>query len=85
VMAHGNNAREFTLMVENGLAPMQAILAGTSNAADLLGWGNRVGTVQVDRLADLVAVRGDPLSDISVLETVSVVIMNGRIVVDNRD
>lgn len=85
VMAHGNNGHEFTLMVEHGMAPMQAIMAGTSNAADLLGWGNRIGTVAVDKLADLVAVEGDPLSDISVLETVSVVMMNGRVVVDNRD
>ena len=83
VMAHGTNGHEFTLLVQwGGLTPMQAIVAGTSAAADLLGWGERVGTVAPGRLADLVAVRRDPLADIAVLESVDWV-MKGGVVVKN--
>ena len=84
VMAHGTNGHEFTLMVQwGGMTPMQAIVAGTSAAADLLGWGHRVGTVAPGYLADLAAVRGDPLADITVLERVDWV-MKGGVVVGQR-
>lgn len=81
VMAHGTNAREFTLMVDvGGMTPMQAIVAGTSAAADLLGWSDHVGTVQPGRYADLVAVRGDPLARIEVLGEVEFVMKAGDVV-----
>jgi len=81
VMAHGTNGHEFTLMVQwGGMTPMQAIVAGTSAAADLLGWGHRVGTVAPGYLADLAAVRGDPLADVTVLERVDWVMKGGAVV-----
>ena len=81
VMPHGRNGHEFTLMVQwGGMTPMQAIVAGTSAAADLLGWGHRVGTVAPGYLADLVAVRGDPLADVRVLERVEWVMKGGEVV-----
>ena len=61
------------------MQPMQAIVAGTSAAADLLGWGHLVGTVQEGRYADIVAVLGDPLRDITLLEDVSFVMKGGRV------
>src|SRR5918911_94269 len=67
VGAHGANGHEFTLLVDwGGLTPMRAIMAGTSSAARLLGWDNRIGTLTVGKLADVVAVPGDPLADIHV-------------------
>jgi len=81
VMAHGTNGHEFTLMVQwGGLTPMQAIVAGTSAAADLIGWSHQVGTVAPGYLADLVAVRGDPLADVTVLERVDWVMKGGVVV-----
>jgi imidazolonepropionase-like amidohydrolase len=81
VMAHGTNGHEFTLMVQwGGMTPMQAIVAGTAAAADLLGWGDRVGRVAPGYLADLVAVRGDPLADITLLERVEWVMKGGVVV-----
>ncbi len=78
VGAHGQNGHEFTLMVEwGGLTPMEAIVAGTSTAAELLGWQDRVGTIAVGRLADLVAVPGDPLRDVTALERPSFVMKGG--------
>jgi imidazolonepropionase-like amidohydrolase len=80
VIAHGTNAHEFSLMVEwGGMTAMQSIVAGTSNAAKLLGWENRVGALQAGKLADIVAVRGDPLANIRLLETPSFVMKNGVI------
>lgn len=71
---HGANGHEFTLMAEwGGMTPMQAIVAGTSSAARLLGWENRVGTLAPGRLADVVAVSGDPLQDVRRLEAGGVV------------
>jgi imidazolonepropionase-like amidohydrolase len=67
VFPHGRNGREFALLVEAGMRPMDAILAGTRNAADLLGLGDEVGTVEPGKVADLVAVAGDPLADIALL------------------
>ena len=76
---HGENGQEFALMVKAGMTPMDAIKAATGNAADLLGSGD-VGTVQAGRYADLIAVDGDPLSNIMVLETVGFVMKGGAIV-----
>ncbi len=64
---HGDNAHEFELMVEYGLTPMEAIVAGTRNAADNIGLLDEVGTIEVGKSADLVIVNGDPLEDISIL------------------
>ena len=80
VAAHGANAHEFTLLVEMaGLTPMQAITAGTMNAAKLFGWDARLGSLTAGKLADVVAVPGDPLTDIKVMERVSFVMKNGVI------
>ncbi len=75
---HGENGHEFTLMVEwGGLTPMEAIMAGTKNAADLLGWTDRIGTLEVGKLADVVAVAGDPLANVRALEAAVFVMKNG--------
>ena len=79
VSLHGRNADEFPLMVQNGMTPMQAIVAATVNAADLLGLANEVGTLEPGRVADLVAVRGDPLTDVGVLRNVNFVMARGRV------
>ena len=77
VMRHGTNAREFGLMVKYGMTPMQAIVAGTSGGATLLGLEREIGTVAVGKRADLVAVRGDPLQSIAQLERVDFVMKDG--------
>jgi len=73
-------AREFATLVEAGLSPMDAIKAGTRVAAELLRWEDRLGTVEVGKLADLIAVEGNPLEDISALERVSFVMADGVVV-----
>lgn len=73
-------AREFALLVEAGLTPMQAIQAGTSVNAELLGWEDRVGTIEPGRLADLIAVDGNPLDDLSLLQRVSFVMVDGAVI-----
>lgn len=78
VGSHGTNGHEFTLMVEwGGMTPMQSIVAGTSDAAKLLGWDDRIGTLAAGKLADVVAVPGDPIADIHVMEKPSFVMKNG--------
>jgi imidazolonepropionase-like amidohydrolase len=80
VIPHGTNAHEFYLMVEwGGLSPMESIMAGTINAATLLGWEKHVGSLEVGKYADIVAVPGDPLTDIKRLESVTFVMKNGVI------
>ena len=74
------NAREFASLVEAGMTPMQAIQAGTSVAAELLEWEDRVGTIEAGKLADIVAVSGNPLEDLSELERVIFVMKGGAIV-----
>ncbi|HET7601312.1 MAG TPA: amidohydrolase family protein, partial [Gemmatimonadales bacterium] len=80
VYPHGWNARQFAKMVEWGMTPMQAIQAATVNAADLLGWSDKVGSLAPGHYADLVAVRGDPLKDVSELERVQFVMKGGVVV-----
>lgn len=77
VYPHGWNAKQFAKMVEWGMTPMQAIQAATTQAAELLGWSDRVGSLQPGRYADLIAVDGDPLTDISRLEHVRFVLKGG--------
>ncbi|MBX6365184.1 MAG: amidohydrolase family protein [Gemmatimonadetes bacterium] len=79
VYPHGWNARQFAKMVEWGLTPMQAIQAATVNAADLLGWSDRVGAVAPGLYADMIAVQGDPLRDITELERVRWVMKGGTV------
>ena len=74
------SVREMAVLVEAGLTPMEAIMAGTRVGAELLGWDDRLGTLQVGLLADIVAVPGDPLTDMSVLERVSFVMKDGEVV-----
>jgi imidazolonepropionase-like amidohydrolase len=81
---HGANGHEFTLMVTwGGLTPMQSIVAGTSSAAKLLGWEKQIGTLAPGKWADIVAVPGDPTSDIKLMEKPSFV-MKGGVVYRNE-
>jgi imidazolonepropionase-like amidohydrolase len=77
VYPHGWNGKQFAVMVRYGLTPMQAIQSATQSAADLLGWADRVGTVSKGRYADIIAVDGDPLKDITELERVTFVMKGG--------
>ena len=72
--------REMAVLVEAGLTPMEAIQAGTRVGAELLRWDDRLGTVQSGKLADLVAVTGNPLVDMKALEQVTFVMIGGRVV-----
>ena len=80
VYPHGLNAHEFETMVNLGLTPLQSIQAGTMNAADLLGWAGKVGTLEPGAWADIVAVEGDPLKDITTLQRVKFVMKGGEVV-----
>ena len=79
VCRFGTNAREFGLMVENGMTPMQAIRAATSADADLLGVAAKLGSISKGKLADIIAVRGDPLQNVRLLEDVRFVMKEGRV------
>ena len=68
VYPHGDNAKQFALMVKWGMTPIQAIQAATVNAADLLGLSEKAGAIEPGKYADIIAVKGDPLTDVSVLE-----------------
>jgi len=82
VYPHGWNGKQFFYMVKYGLTPMQAIQSATTSAADLLGWTSKVGSITPGKLADIVAVSGDPLQNITVLENVQFV-MKGGVVYKN--
>ena len=77
---HGNNAREFALMVGAGMSPIDAIWAATHSAAELIGKPGDIGSVAPGKYADVIAVEGDPLVDIRVLEKVEFVMQGGRVV-----
>ena len=79
VSKHGRNADEFALMVQHGMTPMGAIQAATVNAADLLGLSAEIGTLEAGKRADIVAVDGDPLADVSVLTSMDFVMRDGRV------
>lgn len=81
VEPHGLNAREFGLMVKNGMAPAQALIAGTANGADLLGIADKTGTLVPGKYADIVAVAGNPLADIHATEHPLLVMKEGTIYV----
>jgi imidazolonepropionase-like amidohydrolase len=76
---HGTNAKEFALMVDAGMTPIDAIMAATHNAADLIGDAKDIGAVAAGHYADLVAVSGDPLADVTELQRVQFVMKEGRI------
>jgi len=78
VYPHGENAREFGALVKRGMAPIEALRAATIHAADLLGVDDR-GVIEVGKLADIVAVPGNPLEDVTVTERVSFVMLGGQI------
>src|SRR6266404_3276441 len=80
VYPHGLNAREFAVMVKLGLTPLQAIQAATVNAADLLGWPGKVGSLEPGAWADIIAVEGDPLKDVTTLERVKFVMKGGEVI-----
>lgn len=83
VMPHGTNLRELGLMCSVGMSPMQAIVATTKTAAECLGWQDRVGTLEVGKLADVVVVRIDPIKDIRSLENtanIALVMKDGVVV-----
>ncbi len=77
VSKHGRNADEFELLVKHGMTPMQAIVAATTNAADLLGLAKEVGSIEPGKSADIIAVSGDPLKDVRVLKSVGFVMRAG--------
>ncbi len=79
VYPHGDNAKQFRIMVERGMKPMDAIRAATSVAALYMGWEGQVGAIERGSLGDLVAVEGNPLTDITVLESVQVVVKGGLV------
>jgi imidazolonepropionase-like amidohydrolase len=78
----GKNAFELVAMTRRGMAPLVAIRAATVNAAELLGWQDRVGAIEPGKYADLIAVEGDPLSNVALLQNVSFVMKGGTVVKD---
>jgi imidazolonepropionase-like amidohydrolase len=84
VSKHGRNADEFELMVKHGMTPATAIQAATVNAATLLGLQSEIGSLEPGKTADIIAVSGDPLRDVTVLKRVGFVMKSGRIFKDER-
>jgi imidazolonepropionase-like amidohydrolase len=79
VCPYGTSGKQFAFMVKYGMTPMQAIQAATTNAADLLGHSKEVGSIKPGKYADVIAVSGDPLKDVSVLERVEFVMKDGTV------
>jgi imidazolonepropionase-like amidohydrolase len=82
VVPHGQNAREFGMRVRLGQSPMDAIVSATRAAAEIIGWSDRVGTIEAGKFADLIAISGDPLRDITELERVTWVMKGGIVYKD---
>jgi imidazolonepropionase-like amidohydrolase len=80
VFPHGQNAKEFKLMVDLGMTPIDALKSATGNDAELLGIAQKVGTLEKGKLADIIAMPGDPTSDITATERVSFVMKEGKII-----
>jgi imidazolonepropionase-like amidohydrolase len=83
VIPHGQNAKEFSERTALGESPLAAIVAATSLNAEIIGWGDRVGSLAPGKLADVIAVPGDPLGDITALEHVGFVMKGGEIYRDD--
>jgi len=79
VYPHGDNGRQFAVMVEYGMTPLQAIQAATIHAAELIGWPEDVGAIAAGRYADIIAVTGNPLENVRLLENVSFVMKGGKV------
>jgi len=79
VSLHGENAKEFVYMVEQGMKPLDAIKSATINSAKLLGVETDLGSLEIGKIADIVAVKGNPLDDISLLQKTFFVMKNGRV------
>ena len=77
---HGKNAREIIAMTKLGLSPLEAIRAATANAAELMGWQDKIGSIETGKYADIIAVSGDPIADIGELEHVKFVMKDGVVV-----
>ena len=77
---HGKNAEELQSMVRRGLTTLEAIRAATTSAADLIGWSDDVGAVEAGKFADLIAVQGDPLEDITLLQHIKFVMKGGAVI-----
>ena len=84
VSAHGDNAKEFGYMVEGGMPALEAIKSATVVPSRFMEMSDRVGTIEANRLADLIAVPGDPLADIHVMERVRFVMKDGKVYKDER-
>src|ERR1700693_965105 len=80
---HGTQAMEFTYLVKDGMTPSQAIQTATTVAAEMMGWGNKIGSIEKDKFADIIAVSGDPLQDITELQRVKFVMKGGKVVRDD--
>jgi imidazolonepropionase-like amidohydrolase len=78
----GKNANELVGLTVVGMTPVQAIRAATVNASELIGWQDRIGTIEAGKFADLIAVDGNPLVDISVLQNVKFVMKGGAVIKD---
>jgi imidazolonepropionase-like amidohydrolase len=76
---HGTQAREYVLMVKYGMKPLDVLQAGLLNGAKLLGWQNEIGSLKPGYFADIIAVPGNPLDDISILTRVGFVMKGGMI------
>ncbi|HEV8490841.1 MAG TPA: amidohydrolase family protein [Candidatus Angelobacter sp.] len=79
VYPHGLNAHEFAVYVQQGMTSIQAIQTATVNAADLLGWSDRIGTLEKGKFADIIAVNGDPLKDVTLLQSPVFVMKGGTV------
>jgi imidazolonepropionase-like amidohydrolase len=79
VYPHGDNARQFAILVEFGMKPIDAIRSATLSAAELLGWEKQVGAIEPQFFADIIAVEGDPLQNVAALEHVRFVMKDGRV------
>ncbi len=79
VSEHGRNAEEFVYMVEAGMTPIQALKSATVNTAELLGVSETLGTLEVDKLADIIAVKGNPLDDITKLQRIEFIMKDGKL------
>lgn len=77
VYPHGLNAHEFAVYVKLGMTPLHAIQTATVNAADLLGWSDRIGSLEAGKFADIIAVNGDPTKDVTLLENPAFVMKGG--------
>ena len=79
VYPHGDNWKQLPKMVEWGMKPIDAIRAATVNGAEIMGWSDRVGSIEKGHYADIIAVDGDPLTDISVMGKMKLVVKSGEV------